>query len=185
MCNVKIESYLFFLKHWRMNRFQGYLYHYLSWINLKKIIFFVKQGYISLVKWQYIMNERWPGTRKIWCYWHFHWSLWIFLLQSFPFTALSLQHISIFMVMVILSMTLKTYLHINLLCHSILSFFISSLSHLVQNPLLNAMEHLWQKALHKKLIETDLSLQSCLYLCWSMMMDGPLMTCPSARSLRK
>ena len=43
--------------------------------------------------------------------------------------------------------------------------FISSLSHLVQNPLLIAMEHLWQKALHKKLIETDLSLQSCLYLC--------------------
>ena len=108
------------------------------------------------------MNERWPGTRKIWCYWHFHWSLWIFLLQSFPFTALSLQHISIFMVMVTLSMTLKTYLHINLLCHNILSFFIGSLSHLVQNPLLIAMEHLWQKALHKKLIETDLSLQSCL-----------------------
>ena len=105
--------------------------------------------------------------------------------QSFPFTALSLQHISIFMVMVTLSMTLKTYLHINLLCHNILSFFISSLSHLVQNPLLIAMEHLWQKALHKKLIETDLSLQSCLYLCWSMMMDGPPMTCPSARSLRK
>ena len=74
-------------------------------------------------------------------------------------------HISIFMVMVTLSMTLKTYPHINLLCHSILSFFISSLSHLVQNPLLIAMEHLWQKALHKKLIETDLSLQSCLYLC--------------------
>ena len=46
-----------------------------------------------------------------------------FRLQSFPFTALSLQHISIFMVMVTLSMTLKTYLHINLLCHNILSFF--------------------------------------------------------------
>ena len=45
-------------------------------------------------------------------------------------------------VMVTLSMTLKTYLHINLLCHNILSFFISSLSHLVQNPLLIAMEHL-------------------------------------------
>lgn len=69
------------------------------------------------------MNERWPGTRKIWCYWHFHWSLWIFLLQSFPFTVLSLQHISIFMVMVTLSMTLKTYLHINLLCHNISHFY--------------------------------------------------------------
>lgn len=43
-----------------------------------KIIFFVKQGYISLVKWQYIMNERWPGTRKIWCCWHFQQSLWMF-----------------------------------------------------------------------------------------------------------
>ena len=118
------------------------------------------------------MNERWPGTRKIWCYWHFHWSLWIFLLQSFPFTVLSLQHISIFMVMVTLSMTLKTYLHINLLCHSILSFFISSLSHLVQNPLLIAMKHLWQKALHKKLIETDLSLQICMPLPVLIYDDG-------------
>lgn len=108
-----------------MNIFQGYLYHYLLWINLKKPFFFSKTGLHFTCKmtvyyeWEMTRNQKDlvlltlpPIPLNIFYYW-----------QLFPFTALSLQHISIFMVMVTLSMTLKTYLHINLLCHNISHFY--------------------------------------------------------------